>query len=159
MASTLSQATPAAASALVTATQFNALANNTCKLGSTVTPGTNPPRFCKPVLTAKYGANIAASKVVGQGWFIEAVDGTNYDQNGASSDGTTNPPARAPDFVFIWPNAASQLGPYVLQSVPAVVPRPSNLFKVLYQNTSGQAHTSNNTDSFLQESTVNDYAS
>lgn len=159
MASVLSQATPAAASALVAAASFNALANNTCKLGATVTPGSNPPRLTKPVLTAKYAANIAAGKTVAQCWFIEAVDGTNYAQDGASSDGTTNAPVRAPDFIFVWPNAASQLGPYVLQSIPAVVARPSNLFKVLIQNTSGQAHTSSATDSKLDESTQNDYAS
>jgi len=159
MTSNFSWATPAAASDLVTNAQFNALANNTCKLGSTVTPGTNPPRFTKPVMTAKYAANITAGTVVGKGWFVEAVDGTNYDANGAASDGTTSAPLRAPDFIVIWPNIASQLGPYVLQTVPALVPRPSNLFKVLYQNTSGQAHTSNATDSFLKESTQNEYGS
>lgn len=159
MATTFSQATPAAASSILTGTNFNALANNTCKLSSAVTPGSNPPLFTEPVLTAKYGGNITASTVVGKGWFIEAVDGSNYDANGAASDGTTNAPARAPDFIFVWPNIASQLGPYVLQATPRVVARPANLFKVLYQNTSGQAHTSNNTDSTLQEATLNEYGS
>ena len=157
MASTFSWATPAAASSILTGTNFNALANNTCKLSSAVTPGSNPPIWTQPLLTAKYAANITASTVVGKGWLIEAVDGTNYDAHGAASDATTNAPARAPDFVFIWPNIGSQLGPYILQSTPLVVARPANLFKVLYQNTSGQAHTSNNTDSTLQESTLNEY--
>lgn len=157
MATTFSQATPAAASSILTGTNFNALANNTHKLSSAVTPGSNPPLFTAPILTAKYAANITASTVVGKGWFITADDGTNYDAHGAASDATTNAPARAPDFVFVWPNIASQLGPYILSSTPRVVARPANLFKVLYQNTAGQAHTANNTDSTLQESTLNEY--
>lgn len=157
MTTTFSFATPAAASSYLTATNFNALANNTCKLGAVVTPGSNPPLFAKPILTAKYQANITAGTLVGKGWFIEAADGTNYDANGAASDGTTTAPARAPDFVFYWTNVASTLGPDILSSSPAVVQRPSNLFKVLYQNTSGQAHTANNTDSTLQESTMNEF--
>ncbi len=157
MATTFSNATPAAISSILTATNFNALANNTCKLSAAVTPGSNPPLYSKPLLTAKYAANITTGTLVGKGWFIEADDGTNYDAHGAASDATTNAPLRAPDFVFYWPSIASQLGPYILSSTPAVVQRPSNLFKVLYQNTSGQAHTSNNTDSTLQESTANEY--
>ena len=159
MATTFSNATPAAATSVISAAQMYpasvALASNKLLLGPVITPGTNPPLFTQMLLTATYAVAPAASTVVGKGWFIEAVDGTNYDAHGAASDATLLAPARAPDFVFVWPNIASQAGPYVLQATPLVAARPANLFKVLYQNTSQQAH-SNASATNLQESTLNE---
>ena len=160
MATTFSFATPVVNStAVLLTTDLQNLALNTCKLGAAVTPGANPPLFASYVAVIKASAaTVAASTVVAKCWFIGSLDGTNYDANGADSDATTNAPSRAPDFVFIWSNKASQQT-QTLISTPSIVTRPPfSKYKVLFQGTLGGALTIfNDTSSSVTEYTLNEY--
>lgn len=160
MATTFSWATPAALSSVLTGTNLNALANNTCKLSSAVTVGSNPPLFTSMLLNMKTQSNVTNGTVVAKGWFAQdcGSGGSGYDQAVTLQDGTTTAPSRAPDFIFQWQaSGTAQLGPFVAVSVPYLIARPADNFKVLLQNTSGQTFTANNTDNTLQESTRNEY--
>lgn len=87
--------------------------------------------------------------VVAKCWYVLDVgDGASYD----ITDGT-NTPDRAPDFVF---NGYAITTQQILQSIPAVVMRPSHPFKVLLQNTSGATTTNTDDENQLHESTFNE---
>lgn len=147
----------------VVTTGLRNLANNTCRLGPAVTPGSTPALEATYRLKAKYGSNLATTGiVVAQCWFVRDVaNDANYEAIGANSDGSTTVyPARAPDFIFLWDTATAHAGaPDYLGSVPAVVARPSCNHKLLLRNVSGQTTTNaNDTDNILSESVNNELA-
>ena len=156
MATTFSWATPAGGAVVVTGTAFNALANNTCLAGTAVTAGANPPLMASYLLNHKFAAGaIAANTVIMKCWFmVDPLGGTAYD-DGATLASTT-PPGRAPDFIFATAIARNaQAG--VSQSIPLIVQRPSNNFKILVQNVAGFAAAADTTSTVLNEATQNEY--
>ena len=151
MATTFCWATPAAAVLQLdstTGSDLKNLATAAYFLGGVITPGANPPLWASYVLKSKIQAT-ATKGVIAKCWFITAMDGTNYDVTSG-----TNTPDRAPDFVF---NGYASTAANWFQSIPLVVPRPANLFKILFQNVSGATHTNVNSDNGLYEVTINEY--
>lgn len=161
--------TRAAIAALATAidgvvtTGLRNLANNTCRLGPEITPTAAGPELISGYrLQAKFGGNPTASIVVAQCWFIPDIGNSGtYPTIGAASDGSTTVyPAWAPDFVFTWDAGTGHAGaPDVMESIPKEVARPPWKHRILLRNVSGQTTAnSNDTDTILKESTVNDLA-
>jgi hypothetical protein len=141
----------------VATTGLRNLANNTCRLGPAVTPGSTPALEATYRLKAKYGANLAITGItVAQCWYVRDVaNDTNYENVGVVDGSTTVYPSRAPDFIFIWDiNTAHAGAPDYMASIPAVVSRPACNHKILLRNVSGQTTTNaNDTDNILSEST------
>lgn len=143
----------------VVTTGLRNLANNTCRLGPEIVPTVASPQTVAGYrLQAKYVANITASALVAQCWFV--VDygnsGTYPTIGTAANDSATTFPAWAPDFVFFWDAGTLHAGaPDHMQSVPKEVARPPWKHKILFRNVSGQLiATVNDTDTILRESTV-----
>lgn len=164
MTTTYSRAAVASLSVVidgVATTGLRNLANNTCRLGPEITPTAAGPELMSSYkLQAKYGANITAGLMVAQCWFIpDAGNSGTYPTIGAACDSSaTVYPSWAPDFVFFWDGGTAHAGaPDVMQSVPREVARPPWKHKVLFRNVSGQTTANtNDTDTILKESTVND---
>lgn len=152
--------TPSGNSVVIAAANFNGLVNNNLTLGNAVTVGANPPQTTGLQMTARFGVAPASAAVIGKAWLIVALDGTNFDTHGSTSNNTANAPARAPDAIFVWPTGTTHVGaPDYIQSTPINIQRPQFNFKVLYQNTAGQTHEASAANSVLVENPTFDYGS
>lgn len=144
----------------VVTTGLRNLANNTCRLGPKIDPGSTPALVAGYRLSAKFGGNPTAGIVVAQCWFVPDIgNSATYPTIGAASDGSTTVyPPWQPDFIFTWDPGTGHAGaPDVMQSIPKEVARPPWKHKVLLRNVSGQTTANtNDTDTILKESTDND---
>ncbi|OGT59912.1 MAG: hypothetical protein A3E01_10740 [Gammaproteobacteria bacterium RIFCSPHIGHO2_12_FULL_63_22] len=117
-----------ASSTTVLSTGLNSLANNSLAISSafdnTIGQTGDGYTLCQIELAlAAPGGTLTANKSA-TGWFLQAPDGTNYEDGGTSTT-----PARAPDFVI--PLAASSSAQRVTIKD---IPLPPGLSKVLLKN-------------------------
>lgn len=156
MPTTFSWKTPETQTTAIAGTILNAVANNTCKAGTVITPGANPPQIASYQLKSKFATGaIAVGTVLVKCWFCaDPAGGTNYDDSNSLT--STTAPGRAPDFIFLAGKALNNSVGYS-QSLPLLVQRPPFPFTILMQNTSGFAFSTSDTDSVIYETTDFEY--
>jgi hypothetical protein len=116
--------------ATLASTELNSLANNAMALGAEIDNSTDLHRWGDFELLFGTGANATVDAVI-RVWLLEAADGTNYEDGGASVE-----PRKAPDLVFTVRAATSQ------RITIKGVPLPPSKFKALVRNECGQSFSS-----------------
>jgi hypothetical protein len=109
---------------------LNSMANNTNVLGSAISLTTGEPgyRFCEAELLVTFGTNPTANTSFCC-WLLREVDGTNYEDGGASVT-----PTRPPDLIFTVRAVTTA------QRILAVCDLPPGTVKALLRNDgTGQA--------------------
>lgn len=112
----------------VLTTELNSLANNSNALGSTITLSNTGFRFGELELLVTFGVAPTANTAVTV-WLLREVDGTNFEDGGASVT-----PTRLPDAVF--PLRAVTTAQRII--VPVDLP-PGNFKALLRNDGTGQA--------------------